>query len=288
VTVWGAPRNGGVFLSPGVRGPWTHLGEGLEGREVLALTQRDGSILAGTDDGVFVRAPRARAWVRLSTRVDGVDVHPRVTELLALPSLRLLGATPDGLILSSDGGRTWIQPGDGGSAGEVFCMAQSHVELNLIVAATRSGLLRSTDGGATWSKVSSDLDAVTPHEIAFMPFDDRALFATTSGGLFSSRDQGTTWQRVGGGIPHSDLDGIAIGPDGRTIYASDFTRGGIFRSVDGGTTWNRMPTEGLASDRVWTLALDPAAPERLLAASSAGGLHLLVTTSTVTSATVDP
>jgi hypothetical protein len=37
-----------------------------------------------------------------------------------------------------------------------------------------------------------------------------------------------------------------------------------------------MPTDGLGSDRVWTLALDPAAPGRLLASSSAGGLHLLV------------
>jgi len=70
-----------------------------------------------------------------------------------------------------------------------------------------------------------------------------------------------------------------VSPDGRTIYASDFTWGGIFRSVDGGSSWDRMPTDGLASDRVWTLGLDPAAPERLLAAASAGGLHRLVSTS---------
>jgi hypothetical protein len=36
-----------------------------------------------------------------------------------------------------------------------------------------------------------------------------------------------------------------------------------------------MPTEGLGSDRVWTLCVDPLAPERLLAGASAGGLHLL-------------
>jgi hypothetical protein len=39
-----------------------------------------------------------------------------------------------------------------------------------------------------------------------------------------------------------------------------------------------MPTDGLASDRVWALGIDPAAPERVLAASVAGGLHLLVPT----------
>jgi hypothetical protein len=60
------------------------------------------------------------------------------------------------------------------------------------------------------------------------------------------------------------------------MYASDFSHGGVFRSVDAGTTWERMPSEGLASERIWTLAVDPAAPERLLAASPTGGLHLMV------------
>jgi hypothetical protein len=90
---------------------------------------------------------------------------------------------------------------------------------------------------------------------------------------------------VNGGIPHSQLTGLATSPDGHTVYVSDFTWGGIFRSVDGGLVWSRMPTDGLASDRVWTLGIDPAAPERLLAAASAGGLHLLVPEPVATSAT---
>src|SRR5439155_5647142 len=109
----------------------------------------------------------------------------------------------------------------------------------------------------------------------------------TSGGLFRSNDQGTTWQRLSGGIPHSDLTGLAVHPDGRTLYASDFTRGGIFRSADSGATWTRMPSEGLASDRVWTLALDPSAPDHVFAASAAGGLHVLMPMSAATGARVE-
>ena len=120
--------------------------------------------------------------------------------------------------------------------------------------------------------------------MAFMPFDDRVIYATAYDGLFRSSDQGLTWERVKGGVPRSDLTGIVVSPDGRTLYASDFSFGGIFRSEDAGTSWRRMPTPGLASDRVWTLALDPSAPDRLLAVASAGGLHLLVTTSGVTGA----
>jgi photosystem II stability/assembly factor-like uncharacterized protein len=283
VAVWGASRSGGVFMTPDMHGPWTRLGDGLGGREVLSLAMRDGSVLAGTDDGIFVRVPRSSTWTRLPTRVDGLEMHPRVVCLVALPSMRLLAATSDGILRSADGGRSWTL----GTSGEAFCVAQSGVEHNLVVAATRSGFFRSTDGGDTWTRAAPALDGVTPHQLSFIPSDDRVLLATTTSGLFRSVDQGSTWQRLSGGIPHSDLTGLAVHPDGRTIYASDFTRGGIFRSVDAGTTWTRMPTEGLASDRVWALALDPSAPEHVFAASAAGGLHMLMPVSSATGVRVE-
>jgi photosystem II stability/assembly factor-like uncharacterized protein len=275
VAVQGDPRYSGVFASPGVRGPWVRLGEGLDGRQVLSLALLGTRIIAGTDDGIFARAQEATTWTRLSTPLAGREAHPRATQLLALPPRRLLAATSHGVILSGDGGRTWTQPMLE-SAGEVYGLAASATNSSLVVAATRSGFFRSKDGGERWEQVSPTLKGVTPHALAFMPTDNHVLFATTTGGLFRSGDQGATWQRLDGGVPHSDLTGIAVSPDGRKVYASDFTRGGIFRSVDGGSTWDRMPTKGLGSDRVWTLVVDPRSPERLLAAASAGGLHLLV------------
>jgi len=275
VAVWGGPRYGGVFASSGVRGPWVHLGEGLDGRQVLSLAFLGTTILAGTDDGIFTRAPEATVWTRLSTQIQGREVHPRVSELLVVSPGRLLAATTNGVILSPDGGRTWDWP-TLGKAGEVFGLAVSPADPELVVAATPIGNFRSTDGGDNWRQVSTGLLGVTPHALVFLPSDDRVLFATTSGGLFRSGDQGGTWRLVTGGIPHSALTGFAVHPDGRTIYACDFTWGGIFRSTNSGLTWARMPTDGLASDRAWTLGLDPATPEQLLVGSSAGGLHLLV------------
>jgi photosystem II stability/assembly factor-like uncharacterized protein len=277
VAVWGDLRYGGVFVSQGLQGPWTRLGEGLDGRQVLSLALQGKTILAGTDAGIFSRAPEAKAWTPLRTALDGRDLHPRVAQLLALPENRLLAATSKGVLYSPDGGRSWTQP-TLGSADDVSDLAVSPYDPDLIVAATPSGFFRSRDGGVTWRQVSAKLRGVTPHALAFTPTDDPVLFATTSVGLFRSRDQGASWRRVNGGIPHSDLTGIAVSPDGSTVYASDFTWGGIFRSLDGGSTWDRMPTDGLASDRVWALGIDPSAPEHLLAASVAGGLHLLVPT----------
>ena len=271
VAVWG---NAGVFVTAGVRGPWIRLEEGLEGRQVLSLALSYETVLAGTDDGIFARGPEATVWTRLPTQLDGREVHPRVTELVALPLGRLLAATSKGVIRSSDEGWTWTRP-ELGTADEVFGLATSPEDPELVVGATPSGFFRSNDGGGTWKRVSAKLAGVTPHGLTFMPSDDRVVFATTTGGLFRSGDQGSTWRRVAGGIPHSDLTGIAVHPDGRTIYASDFNWGGIFRSVDGGLVWERMRTGDLPSDRLWALGLDPEAPDRVLA-SSAGGLYLLM------------
>lgn len=273
VAEWGASHYGGVFVAPTVGGPWVRLGEGLDGRQVLSLAVLGGTMLAGTDDGIYERASDAPAWVRMGARVDGEDAHLRVTELLARPPASLLAATSKGIIRSTDGGRTWTRP-KRVDAEEISGLAVSPADPALVIAMTRSGVFRSGDGGTTWARVSDAL-GVEPHALAFLPTDDRELFATTSGGLYLSRDRGDTWRRVSGGLPHSDLTGIAAASDGRAIYVSDFTWGGVFQSRDGGSTWRRMPTDGLGSDHVWTLSVDPESPGRLVAAAAAGGLHVL-------------
>jgi photosystem II stability/assembly factor-like uncharacterized protein len=283
VSVWGDRNFGGVFVAPSPRGPWSRIGAGLEGREILSLAILGRNILAGTDDGIFVWQPEGTQWTRLATVVDKVDPHPRVTDLVAVEPRRLLAATSKGLLRSGDGGRTWVRPVLG-MAERVSTLAVSPNDVNLVVAATPLGFFRSTDGGDTWTQTAASFTAAGAHALSFMPADDRVVLATTTQGLYRSDDQGLSWARVTGGIPHSDITGLAIHPDGRTIYASDFTWGGIFRSVDGGKTWERMPTDGLASDRVWTVGLDPAAPERLLVSSPSGGLHLLVPASSATGA----
>lgn len=271
VAVW---DRGGVFVTSGVRGPWILLGEGLDGRQVLSLALLGETIFAGTDDGIFSRGPEATAWRRLPMLLQGREAHPRVTDLLALAPSGLLASTPQGLLRSSDDGLTWTQT-EAGKGQAVFSVAASQDNSGLVVAATESGFFRSNDGGATWDLLSSNLPGVTPHALVIMPSDNRVLLATTTAGLFRSRNQGVTWRRVSGGIPRSDLTGIAVSPDGHTIYASDFDWGGIFRSVDSGVKWERMSTGDLPSDRVWALGLDPESPERVLA-TSASGMHLLV------------
>ena len=268
-------RHGGVFAASSARGPWYRFGTGLDGREVLSLGLIGNEVVAGTDDGLFLSAGATGAWQRLTTIVDGADVHPRVTDVVAITTRKVLAATSKGLLRTADGGRTW-QRMPLGISEQISALAVSPGDSGLVVAATALGVFRSTDGGDTWAQVSSGLGDVLVHSIAFVASRPGFLYAATPKGLFQSADQGVSWERATGGIPWGDITGLAVHPDGRTIYASDFQHGGIFRSIDAGATWERMPTEGLASERIWTVAVDPSSADRVLAASPTGGVHLLL------------
>ncbi len=268
--VLGDRRFGGVFAAPRAEGPWTRLAPGLEGREVLSLALAGAGVLAGTDDGVFLAAAGS-AWRRLPTTLGTVDAHPHAVDVVALSDRSFLVATPNGILRTVDGGERWERKllGVGGPVSALGASSDGQ----WVLAASTMAFFLSGDGGATWQIVAEASKEVRIHSLAFLPGSDRVAFAATSGGLQKTADQGRTWQPRGGGLPQLDITGLALHPDGKTLAASDYSAGGVWRSLDGGDTWSPFPTDGLVNPRVWTLALDPGAPWRLVAAPRAGGLH---------------
>jgi photosystem II stability/assembly factor-like uncharacterized protein len=125
-------------------------------------------------------------------------------------------------------------------------------------------------------QVSPAVEGLEARGLAFLPGQEQVVFATTRRGLFRSADYGQTWKRCTGGVPYTDITGLAVHPDGRTVYATEFSSGGIFRSRDAGESWVRLPADGLITERAWTVALDPHSPDRVVVASPSGGLHMLV------------
>jgi photosystem II stability/assembly factor-like uncharacterized protein len=274
--ILGDREHGGVFAAATPGGPWAPLGPGLEGREVLALTAASDQVLAGTDDGVFLSGGRGESWRRFEIKVDGTDAHPRVTDLLVVdgpagPGSVILAASAKGLLRSTDRGGLW-ESRRLGLASAVLALAVAPGSPATVAAATSLGLFTSADAGESWTPRGGTPDSCI-HSLAFLPGGDRVLFVATPRGLFRSPDQGETWAPRGGGLPLSDITGLALHPDGRVLYVSDFARGGVYRSEDAGDSWVRVTSEGLVSDRVWGLALDPAEPRLLIAAAPAGGLH---------------
>jgi photosystem II stability/assembly factor-like uncharacterized protein len=265
VGTWGDRQHGGVFARAG--SVWRRLGVGLEGRDVLALSLFREAVWAGTDDGVYRFREGSGAWTREPLLVSGREVHARVVALASVPGA-LVAATEDGLYSKADpeGGWEVRTP-----ASERGLLGVASSDKGLLLSATPLGIYRSANLGASWERVSSAPDPRI-RALGFLPGSDTFVFAPSPTGLYRSHDAGKTWSRGGGGLPVSDIAGLAFHPDGKTLYASDFTWGGLFRSDDRGDTWVALPTDGLASDRIWTIAIDPKAPGAPLVAGRTGGL----------------
>jgi photosystem II stability/assembly factor-like uncharacterized protein len=271
VGVWGDRYHGGVLTAPNSRGPWTRLGIGLAGREILSLAVADTFVLAGTDEGLFSLRLQDTVWRRLTFGV-GPEPDPRITDVAVVPRGVLLAATPLGVFRSGDAGQSWRRTSTE-VEGPVSSLATSPDDPRMVLLATRLGLWMSSDAGTTWRSIGQPGDAQI-NTVALLPGQPRLIFAASSDGLYRSVDLGRSWTYGGWGLPHSDLTGLAVHPDGRTVYVSDFKWGGVYRTENRGQSWTKLTDIGLASDRVWTVGLDPASPDELLAASVAGGLHL--------------
>jgi photosystem II stability/assembly factor-like uncharacterized protein len=249
------------------------LAPGLEGREALALdVLPGGSILAGTDNGLFTTSGDGSPWRRMVTLIGGLEAQPRALDVAALSDSVFLAATSQGLLRSANAGKTW-QVQSLGLGGSVSAVAKAKAP-GTALAATPFGIFRTVDFGGAWTLVSEPLGRSSVHALQFLPGNDEVVFATTSDGLYRSADQGRSWAPRGGGLPLLDITGLGLHPDGRTAFASAFQQGGVWRSDDAGQTWTAVATNGLRAERIWTLAVDPRGPA-ILAAAATGGLHQL-------------
>lgn len=185
----------------------------------------------------------------------------------------------DGVLESTDGGRTWSPldvPDD--------AMSMAPATDGSIVVAGHDVFTASRDGGATWAPISADLPSLDIHGLARDPGDPATMWAAlATGGLWRSSDFGATWRQVrndnvfyptavgdasgtallavdatgliesvDGGVtwatlgapPTYPMTSLAATPDGRTIFAG--APDGLFRSDDGGQTWASSGYRGSA------------------------------------------
>lgn len=195
----------------------------------------------------------------------------------------------DGLLESTDGGRTW-QPGalSGADAMNVRPSGGGMMQI-----AGHEVYVESRDGGQTWQPVPNDLPGLDLHAFVVDPNNaERAwafavghgLFETTDAGrrwelrnpgnigaltifveegrpvllglsetgLGRSDDGGQTWQALG--RPDGQVTSLAAAADRSVVYAG--TTAGLQRSSDGGRTWNSTALAVLPL----TIAVGPTNP----------------------------
>lgn len=215
----------------------------------------DGSLLAGTGDGVMVSADRGATW---SARHEGMEdgglsvvvSHPACPNVVFSAS-RCGG----GLYRSEDWGASWHH--DPEYQHYVMGLHFDPGDPLRVWSVSDDWLLRSDDGGLTWAYVYGRYHF---HGFAIDPEDgDRLLLGSVGSGewadtqahVYLSTDAGQTWTDSSAGIPvsASSAHTILYWPGDPEVVLLGFYKGGdvshstgqgigLYRSEDRGASWS--------------------------------------------------
>lgn len=273
---------GGAFLSSDQGAHWTHVNDGLDGRDVFALAQSaDGTILAGTNSGIFALQKGAEAWKPVNTiantiakptpelvRGKRVTVEKKFKDAprefdgrvyaLDLSGDAWVAATSGGLFTSRDEGTTW-QGGPVSGIGD-FISVTSHG--STMAAARADGVVLSNDAGRTWWPMGIPTVLTRIHRVLFSA--DGTLWLGAREGVYFTRDKGKTWMWVHR-LPLVDVSDLSYDAAQDTVLVS--SRGSDFiyaihaKTLD--WTWRQTG---------FPLYLVRAAGDRLMAASLDDGV----------------
>jgi len=152
----------------------------------------------------------------------------------------------NGLLFTTDGGESWSQPRDLGSA-KISGIALDRKDKCNVYAITGGMAVKTTDCTRTWSKIYEESrTGVALASIAVDFFNTNNVYlATSKGDIVKSTDGGVSWATITSQPFNSQVNKLVIDPsDSRIIYAG--TRSdGIWKTIDGGATWVDM-SSGLA------------------------------------------
>jgi photosystem II stability/assembly factor-like uncharacterized protein len=282
---------GGVFVSSDQGKTWNQIEAGLDGRDVYALSQtKDGTVLAGTGQGIFLLDPPAKADPAVSPASSTLTWEPRnviantvtkvtsethsgtkvnVPKQVKVPAVELesrvsaldvsgdvwLAATNFGLLTSRDQGASW-QGGPVLGTGE-FLSVTAHGDL--MAAARGDGVLLSRDAGQSWWPMGLPTMVTRIHRVLFDP--DGTLWLGAREGVYFSKDAGKTWLWLGR-LPFREIDDLEYDASEHRILVSSRSSDQVF-SIDPKTmTWKwwssgyRLELIRVAGDRLVAASLD--------------------------------
>ncbi len=259
---------GGVFSSHDGGQSWQQKSSGLDGRDVFTLKQSsNGTLVAGTNKGVFELAPGSATWHPINNVVLEKTVSRTVklktgkTKTVAstsstrsvlegrvsdtdVASSRWFAATSAGLFTSKDQGKVWMGGPIAGQQDFVSVQARE----GLVVAATRSSVLVSKNAGAAWEPAALASYPINVRGVTVTP--DGQIFVATREGAFRSADSGQSWKHVVAGLPDKDITSVTYDGSHKRLLATSGLTGVIFESSDGGSTWQRGPDSGYPLRRI--------------------------------------
>ncbi len=244
--VWLA-GDGGLFFSEDFGETWKPLSvtEGILSLLLSRWPEADPTVFVGTASGLLRSRDGGQTFA--PTSLTGTAVRR-----LEWPGPALVVACDRGLLITSNEGDRFEEPGTGLPEGPVVAMALSSffaVDPVLFVAPASGGVFRSGDGGKTYR--SAGLDGERVFDLVWLgPF----LYAAGETGFYRKDGAEEPWRRLAAspGRPHRLMFPLAPAAGLEAFLATDR---GIFRTTDAGEHWQ---TAGLDGQDVVEIATFPA------------------------------
>jgi photosystem II stability/assembly factor-like uncharacterized protein len=267
---------------------------GPDGGTVVALVidpQQSNIMYAGSwGAGVFKSTDGGSSWQPANSGLGNLYINSLAIDPTH-SSVVYAGTYRDEVYKTTDAGQTWFQASRGIVNGAiVYAIAVDPTNSQRLYIGTRGPdsnstapwygvVYRSTDGGASWVGALTNIGGTAQQDwvysISVLPQKtSEILVASHEHGPFLSTDYGVTWQAVISGI--DDLSGRAVVFDPRyaspaTAYFGVWHHSGVFKTTNDGKSWT-VKASGVNSARIFNLAVDPASPSTLYAATFGSGV----------------
>ncbi len=212
----------GAYVSTDGGTSWSSANAGLINTQTTSLRSAGQNLLAGVPNkGIFISTDRASTWVQTNISngyaYDFIEVGEYV-----------FAATSNGVLRSTDGGKTWVPvPSFGLSDSFISRLLSDGMYL---YASSYSNIYVSENLGDTWTNRTP---GAGNRYAAVLAFDGEYVFVQAADSLYRSSDRGATWHALGsvGGNPYIS----ALGVSRSMLIAATF--GGFSFSNDHGSTW---------------------------------------------------
>jgi photosystem II stability/assembly factor-like uncharacterized protein len=224
----------GIYRTTDGGKSWAQWALRSEGVNDIAIDPTDPrTVYAATWFGVF-KTTDGENWFpasqgigdALTTAIAIDPIDPQVLYVTAYSR----GGEINGVYKSVDGAQTWTFSGlgqfDGVDLLEMDPVHHQTLYAHVLLQYPGQAIYRSTDGGVSWKQTG-----VPGHRVSSFAIDEAhsgTLYTGTDDGVFRTTDRGATWALVGpAGMWARYVTGVAVSPDGRTVYAAT-NEGGVF------------------------------------------------------------
>ncbi len=270
--IYAGTAKDGLFKSLDGGAIWTAVD--IPHVNIIALAVEDRNpqtIYVATGRGVFKSTDGGGEWKSANTGLGdnlafALKIDPQDTEVV------YAGTNGGGVFKSTDGGAHWAPTAltSVNALGLAIDPQTSDIYVGTIdlldeTKPPSGAILKSTDGGDHWEVIREDF----VRALATDPVAPATVYAgTLDNGLFKSTDGGANWFAVNEDL--KEIISLEVSPrSSEVLYAG--TGHGAFKSGDGGVHWAPI-NKGLTVDVIFTLAVDPFAPDTLYAGTMGGGV----------------